>query len=94
MRELRGYDIVYTHCSAAVVARLNVVSDFAGTANVRSLLAPYACAACARTEERLLDARTHLEGRPLGSAPKFPCDCGAELELDDLAERYFSFLYD
>jgi hypothetical protein len=94
MRALEGHDIAWTHCSPAIVGRLNVVSDFAGKAEVRSLLAPYACAACGRSEERLIDVRTQLAGQPLGFAPAFACDgCGKPLELDDLPERYFSFLY-
>ena len=94
VRDLEGHALAWTHCSPAIVGRLNVVSDFAGGAELRSILAPYACAACGRAEEHLLDVRTQLAGKPLGYAPAFPCDaCGQPLELDDLPERYFSFLH-
>jgi eukaryotic-like serine/threonine-protein kinase len=94
MRELEGHDVAWTHCSPAIVGRLNVVSDFAGSAKVRSLLAPYLCTGCGRAEERLIDVRSELAGKTLGYAPTFACDaCGKPLELDDLPERYFSFLF-
>ena len=95
MRDLEAHEVAWTHCSPAIVGRLNVVSDFAGRAQIRSLLAPYRCAACGRAEERLIDVRTELAGKPLGYAPAFVCEaCGKPLELDDLPERYFSFLHD
>lgn len=95
MRDLDGHEVAWTHCSPAIVARLNVVADFAGGATVRSLLAPYACAGCGGKEDRLIDVRSDLAGRALGESPVFACDeCGKPLELDDLPERYFGFLYE
>ena len=94
MRALADHEVVYTHCSPAVIGRLNVVSDFAGHAQVRSLIAPYVCRGCGLAEERVIDVRTDLGGRKLGEAPAFVCDaCRGALELDDLPERYFAFLY-
>ena len=86
-------DLIFTHCSPAIVTQLNMICNFRGPARVRSFLAPYVCERCSHEEEKLLDVESHFPNRDFRKVPKFPCErCGAELEFDDLPERYLSFL--
>jgi hypothetical protein len=94
----RVTDLTFSHCSPAIVTQLNMIYNFRGQARVRSFLAPYACTACDAEEEQLLDVALHFAGPgPMKGKkpPSFPCErCGGAMELDDLPERYLSFLSD
>jgi hypothetical protein len=61
-------------------------------------LAPYVCRSCDHEEDKLLDVQTHFTGAGparLRRPPELACDrCGGRMELDDLPERYLSFLND
>jgi hypothetical protein len=94
VRDLPGTsDLVFTHCSPAIVTQLNMIYNFRGAAKVRSFLAPYVCESCTHEEEKLLDVQTHFPGRDFHKVPEFKCEkCGATMEFDDLPERYLSFL--
>jgi anti-anti-sigma regulatory factor len=87
-------DVVFTHCSPAIVTQLNMIYNFRGQARVRSFLAPYVCQECDHETEKLLDVQTHFPGRTR-VPPDFTCEkCAGRLELDDVPERYLSFLND
>lgn len=94
VRDLPGVtELVFTHCSPAIVTQLNMIYNFRGAAKVRSFLAPYVCERCNHEEEKLLDVATHFQGRDFRKVPDFKCEkCGAMMEFDDLPERYLSFL--
>ena len=91
-------DLTFSHCSPAIVTQLNMIYNFRGQARVRSFLAPYVCAGCEHEEEKLLDVAVHFSGsgaQRLRQAPTFACErCPGTMELDDLPERYLSFLAD
>jgi hypothetical protein len=82
-------ELVFTHCSPAIVTQLNMIYNFRGNARIRSFYAPYVCEQCGQEEEKLVDVPTH--GRQ--EIPVFACSqCGSTMEFDDLPERYLSFL--
>jgi anti-anti-sigma regulatory factor len=87
-------DVTFVACSPAIVNQMNMIYNFRGPAKVRSFLAPYVCTRCHTEEEKLLEVATFLPVRHR-QAPEFSCPrCDAPMELDDLPERYFSFLGD
>ena len=86
-------ELVFSHCSPAIVTQLNMIYNFRGTASVRSFYAPYVCESCNTEEERLLDVDTHFANGNVGDPPEFRCErCKEPLQFDDLPERYLSFL--
>jgi hypothetical protein len=78
----------FVRCSLAVVTQLNLIRGFQGKAKIRSFYAPYVCVASGETEDRLLNIEDISD--PL-NPPVFQGDHG-EMELDDIAERYFAFI--
>src|SRR4051794_27025042 len=44
--EQKGKELVLERCSVAVVAQLNMISNFAGNGQVKSALGPYYCGGC------------------------------------------------
>ena len=86
-------DLTFTHCSPAIVTHLNMIYNFKGQAKVRSFFAPYLCESCNHEEDKLLDVSAQLAKGEIDGPPEFACEkCGEPMELDDLPERYLSFL--
>ena len=86
-------ELVFSHCSPAIVTQLNMIYNFRGNASVRSFYAPYVCENCGIEEEKLLDVDTHFANGNIGNPPEFVCErCRDPLQFDDLPERYLSFL--
>ena len=90
LADASSLSLEYLSCSPAVVAQLNTISNFRGPARVRSFLVPYVCEGCNGEEIRQVEVASHP---PSTALPDFPCvRCGARLVLDDLPDRYLSFL--
>jgi len=93
MRSLtRVRTLAFTHCSTAVVAQLNLVFNFRGNAEVRSVYVPYYCHACDSECSCLHEIEGKSLDQVLQSLPRLCDSCGAEMECDELPERYFAFL--
>lgn len=86
----QGYE--FHACSISFVLQASTVKGVLGRGTVVSFFAPYACASCEHQEERLLQSATVLAAGH--KAPTFACpECNGAMELDDVPERYFSFLF-
>ena len=81
--------VVFERCSLSVAAQLNMIANFAGPAQVKSVQAPYFCRPCTQEHLRLLETGP-LAVKRLGEP--FPCPvCQAPMEFDDLPEEFLSF---
>jgi hypothetical protein len=84
-----GCTVELEKCTPAVVSQLNMISNFAGTARILSVHAPFVCDQCGHEEDVLINVET-------GKAPKLAemrCkSCGGPMEFDDVEDSYFSFL--
>ena len=86
-------ELVFSHCSPAIVTQLNMIYNFRGGAKVRSFLAPYICTRCDREEDKLIDVRQHFPGGDYAQMPRFTCDvCQSVLEFDEVIDTYLGFL--
>lgn len=104
MRALDGQcRVALVACSPASVTQLNLIANFRGQAQVESFIAPYECGTCHSEREVLLDANATARtmrpragiSQPLPSLPQLPCtQCGAQMELAEIPERYLTFLID
>src|SRR6187401_1321404 len=83
-------ELVFSHCSPAIVTQLNMIYNFRGRASVRSFYAPYVCKACDHEEDKLLEVQTHFANANVGSGgpgrvrrpPEFNCEkCGGRMEF-------------
>ncbi len=86
-------ELTFSHCSSVIVAQLNMIFNFRGSATLRSFYAPYICDACDIEVEKLLDIETSFPKGGDNEPPEFPCDeCGELMEFDDLPDHYLAFL--
>ncbi len=87
---IQGYE--FHACSIAFVLQASLSDAVLGRGTVTSFFAPYLCENCDHEEERLLQSATVLATED-HSPPTFTCpNCGGELGLDDLPQRYLAFL--
>ncbi len=88
----RGVAVVLVECSAAVVAKLNSVSNFNDGGFIKSFYVPYFCAACSTEKAMLVDMDEFRREGPV-RAPTCRCDsCDQVMQFDDLEESYFAFV--
>jgi hypothetical protein len=86
-------DYSFVAASVVFVKHCNMVADMLGPhGTLESFLAPFVCRGCGHGSERVLDAAVIARQMKLRQLPRFPCDCGGELELDDAPERFLAFL--
>ncbi|MBW2732341.1 MAG: hypothetical protein JRH20_08085 [Deltaproteobacteria bacterium] len=85
-------EVVLVECSPSVVAKLNMVSNFAGEAYLRSFYVPYYCQDCNEEKALLVDIDEFAHEQP-ARAPICRCDsCDSVMAFDELEESYFAFL--
>jgi hypothetical protein len=80
--------VYLVECSPAVVQQLNMISNFAGTAQILSVQVPMICEACNWDAEAPVDMSKFV----LDTLPQMACKrCGKSMVIDDLPEQYFAF---
>ena len=80
-------------CSPRVLAQLNMVMGFVGSAEVISLMAPYGCDNCGATLTRRMDVIKDQEEIRKFAPADYACEvCGSAAVFDEDAERYFSYV--
>lgn len=79
--------VFLVECSPSVVSQLNMVANFAGTAQVLSVMAPYYCETCGSDAE----VKIEVSGKTEIAPPETTCKCGAVMSFEDDPESYFQF---
>jgi hypothetical protein len=75
-------------CTPVIVSQLNMINNFAGSAKVLSVQAPYVCDACGAQESVVVD----VSSAAVPQLPEVTCSCGEKMQFDDLEDSYFAFL--
>jgi hypothetical protein len=90
MRELCGRveRVFLVQCSPAIVSQLNMVANFAGTAHILSVDAPFYCELCGWETE----LTCNIEPGKQVVIPEVSCEqCTANMTFDDDPASYFAF---
>lgn len=89
--ESNGTRSVLVECSPAIVAQINLVSNFTANGVVKSFYVPYFCPEC--DEEKVLLVEAQDMGPPPHEPPTCRCDeCDLVMDFDDMPDSYFAFL--
>lgn len=86
----RGHELVMVRCSTAIIAQVNMVTNFCADAVILSFYAPYYNPATDESCNKLLHVDEFI-GQPSPGAPVFH-ENGEELEFDDFEASYFAFI--
>lgn len=82
--------LLFVECSPAVVAQLNMVSNFVGLGSVVSVMVPHFCEKCSKDNIVIRDLSRSQPA--LGEEPTTPCPhCGAPSTMDEDPDTYFAF---
>ena len=76
-------------CSVPFVNQLNIISNFKGSGEVKSIFAPYFCSSCNHEETRLI-LKSASSAKELETPMKCP-KCGEQMEFDDLPDAFLAF---
>lgn len=88
----KGREMIYEECTAEIVAQMNMIPSFRGTAKVRSVFATYICDSC-QSEEQVL----FVEGKNLPVNGEFDVEpvnckkCGSKMDMEEPEEEFFQF---
>ena len=84
-----GKTYALERCSVPIVSQLNMISNFRGKGDVRSVYAPYSCGTCRNEQVRLIECA----GDPAAELEKSETcvKCGSAMEFDDIPEAYLAF---
>ena len=95
MRELQqaGRDIIFEECTSEIIMQINMIPSFKGKASITSLYAGYVCDECGHEDNILFVNGKNLPDDPDAELDAVMCsECGAEMELEEMAEEFFAFL--
>jgi eukaryotic-like serine/threonine-protein kinase len=83
-----GKQFKLVRCAVAIVHQLNMISNFRGGGEVKSVLAPYYCADCDANHLHLID----VSSPSVAIQQTLPCPtCKGKMEFDELPDSYLSF---
>lgn len=85
----KGIQFALERCSVAVVNQLNMISNFRGRGEIRSVLAPYYCEKCDLSEGRVIEKGPDAAAK-IAEPMKCP-RCGSNMEFDDFPEAFIAF---
>lgn len=89
-----GCRLEFHRVPVAMIEQFNLIENARGRGRVLTFEAPYFCVACDAERDILLEVGSEEFGGP--GPPRPPAracpECEADLQFDDLPERYFTFL--
>lgn len=87
-------EIVFEECTPEVVAQINMIPNFRGSAHIRSVYGSYVCPECDHEKNVLFEEGKNMPATPEDSVEEVKCDqCGAEaMELEELEDEFFQWL--
>ncbi len=94
MRELiKGREIVFEECTPDIISQINMIPNFKGTAEVRSLYGSYTCPSCGQNQFHLFEKGRNLPTSGGEDLEAVKCQkCGGKSELDELEEEFFAWV--
>ena len=88
-----GRTIAFEECTPDVVGQINMIPNFRGQANVRSVYAAYVCDGCGHSKWELFEAGKNLPSSSEAEIAEQTCNkCGEAMEMEELEEEFFSWL--
>jgi len=89
----RGARVRLERCAEVIIEQINMIDEALGQAEVLSFHAPYQCPECGLEASMLIEVAPHAAAMRRMEAPVMACpDCGKEMELFEIPEKFFSFL--
>lgn len=87
-------EVIFEECTPEIVMQMNMIPNFRGNAQVKSVYGTYECEDCGANETVLFVEGQNLPSTPQDELPPMKCKkCGSDdMEMDELEEEYFSFL--
>ena len=94
MRDLeKGRTVVFEECTPDIVSQINMIPNFKGKADVKSLYGSYTCPSCGHSQYHLFEKGRNLPASSQDGSEQVQCaKCSQATELDELEEEFFAWL--
>jgi anti-anti-sigma regulatory factor len=94
MREAeKGRKVIFEECTPEIVSQINMIPNFRGSAQVRSVYASYACGKCDHQTLVLFEEGRNLPTSGTAEIPSQKCEkCGTVMEMEELEDEFFAWL--
>ena len=85
--------IQFEACTPEIVSQINMIPNFLGTAEIKSVYAEYSCENCGHQMMHLFKQGVDLPESTDVDFPEMKCEkCGSEMEMEEIEEEYFAWL--
>lgn len=93
IRELgNGRKIVFEECTPEIVNQINMIPNFKGNAEIKSVYGTYYCDECGHQQNYLFENGKTLPQSEDINLPDIKCEkCGADMEFEEVEDAFFSF---
>lgn len=89
----RGLHIRLERCPEVMIHQMNMIVEAKGNAEIESFFAPYACDVCGYEGSRLIEMKPNLVQLRRLEVPRLECpECSEEMVLNDVPQRFLSFI--
>ena len=94
MRDIEaGRRIAFEECPPEVVSQINMIPNFKGKAEIRSVYASYSCENCDHQKWQLFEKGKNLPQKLVSELPQVRCPkCQEVMEMEELEDEFFGWL--
>jgi len=91
---IKNRKVSFEDCTPEVVSNINMIPDFAGKAEIKSVFRQYHCLACEKSSQIHIKRKDFpaADGVMANTATPVCPKCGGTVETDELDAEFFSFL--
>lgn len=95
IREIEGKRaVVYEECPPEVVSQINMIPNFKGKSQIKSVYASYACEKCNTHKLELFTTGVNMPKSADDKVPEVHCPtCASVMEMEELEDEFFAWLF-
>jgi anti-anti-sigma regulatory factor len=94
MRDVSGRKLIFEECTPEIVNQINMIPNFKGNAEIKSVYGTFFCNSCNNTQEEIFEAGKSFPNPPEFSVniPKCKTCNSADVEFEEVEDSFFAFL--
>jgi len=94
LREVeKGRKIIFEECTPEIVSQINMIPNFRGKAQIKSVYASYACDKCDTRKWVLFEEGKNLPKSSGDGVAAPKCEkCQSEMEMEELEDEFFAWV--
>jgi len=93
IREIEGRNLIFEECTPEIVNQINMIPNFKGGAQIKSVYGTYFCNSCSETQSFLFEDGSTLPTTEDIEIPEVKCEhCSSDdTEFEEVEDAFFAF---